>query len=178
MNSISDTRRFAALAVDIAAAPWARRIPRRKKDTGITREQADQILDELRQIRQLLAGAGGEKAPKGPARAKLDLEGFQMLGSKDAPVTLVEFTDYQCPYCQQFHVPCSWLVEEGLHRYRQGAILQPRSAARFDASERNTRGAGGAVRQAIRGNSGNCATSWARTRQARPGESGGGCVRS
>ena len=27
-----------------------------------------------------------------------------MLGDKNAPLTVVEFTDYQCPFCQRFHV--------------------------------------------------------------------------
>jgi protein-disulfide isomerase len=26
-----------------------------------------------------------------------------MLGSKTAPLTIVEYTDYQCPFCQRFH---------------------------------------------------------------------------
>jgi protein-disulfide isomerase len=82
-----------------------------KKDTVITSEQAQKILDELQQLRDLvkhqsellqaLADKGGVGAP---THAKLDLTGFQMLGSKDAPLTMVEFTDYQCPYCRQFHL--------------------------------------------------------------------------
>ena len=76
------------------------------KDQGITRQQADQILNELRQIRQLLERQQA-KAPQAqeeqPIKAKLNLEGFVMLGSKEAPLTIVEFTDYQCPFCQRFH---------------------------------------------------------------------------
>jgi protein-disulfide isomerase len=76
------------------------------KDEGITRQQADQILNELRQIRQLLERQQAQ-APRPQEeqilKAKLNLEGFAMLGSKEAPLTIVEFTDYQCPFCQRFH---------------------------------------------------------------------------
>jgi protein-disulfide isomerase len=76
------------------------------KDQGITHQQADQILDELRQIRQLLERQQA-KAPQAQeeqvVKAKVNLEGFAMLGSKEAPLTIVEFTDYQCPFCQRFH---------------------------------------------------------------------------
>lgn len=95
------------LALLLPAAPGADKAkPDAAKDQGITRQQADQILEELRQIRKLLEGQQAQKpqGPPQPVRAQLDLSGAEMLGSRNAPITIVEFTDYQCPFCQRFHV--------------------------------------------------------------------------
>lgn len=76
------------------------------EEPGITRSQADAILNELKQIRQLLEqqrGAPGAAPQEQPAPAKMKLEAGQAMGAKDAPITMVEFTDYQCPFCRRFH---------------------------------------------------------------------------
>lgn len=91
---------MAALPLILALPAGAQGNP---KDEGITREQANQILDELRQIRQLLEKQQKPQGPPEPAKAKLNMTGAQMLGSPNAPITMVEFTDYQCPFCQRFH---------------------------------------------------------------------------
>jgi protein-disulfide isomerase len=92
------------LAVFAALMPLGAQV-QQQAEPGITRQQADQILNELRQIRQLLErqGAGDKGAPQ-QSKVRLKLEGTPMLGSSEAPVTIVEFTDYQCPFCRQFHM--------------------------------------------------------------------------
>jgi protein-disulfide isomerase len=43
-------------------------------------------------------------ADSGPTRVTLSVaRGWRALGNPRAPVTVVEFTDYECPYCKRFH---------------------------------------------------------------------------
>ncbi|MDD5057534.1 MAG: DsbA family protein [Sideroxydans sp.] len=69
-------------------------------DSGMTREQGDAILKELREIRQLLARQ--QATPAKPENLTLKADATFVLGSSDAPLTLVAYTDYQCPFCGRF----------------------------------------------------------------------------
>jgi protein-disulfide isomerase len=88
--------------------------PRTSADESVTRAQADEIIAELRQMRALLerlgsglpAGEPGRAAanPAAAERVTVGVGSAPALGGNEAPLTIVEFTDYQCPFCEQFHL--------------------------------------------------------------------------
>ena len=88
----------------VALATPARAQAPRDTVQGLAAIRADletvksQLTEVLRLLRQRPIQGGD--APTGPVRASV--ADAPTLGRADAPVTLVEFSDYQCPFCQRF----------------------------------------------------------------------------
>lgn len=102
----------------------------------------------------LIAGSviystGLKNTPAQPLEANLAVDGVApqigddvILGSKDAPVTIVEFGDYQCPFCGHFFSEIEpqlrkEYIETGKVKmvYKDFAFLGPESQAAAQAAE-------------------------------------------
>ncbi len=68
------------------------------------------ILEKIRELREQKARSAYVAALRAqstvyvtltPPRTNVDTKDAELLGSQNAPVTVVEFADYECPYCQK-----------------------------------------------------------------------------
>ena len=102
MNRFFTRTAVAAAAALLFAAPAI--------GAEFTSEQIKELLGELKLIRQALEKGAMAAAPQGAPGAPVDDKvsiafnaSAYSVGRDDAPLVMVEYTDYQCPFCQQFH---------------------------------------------------------------------------
>lgn len=97
----------------------------------------------------VIYSTGLKNTPAQPLEANLGVVGIVpqigddvILGSKDAPITIVEFGDYQCPFCARFFSETEAqlrkeYIETGKAKmvYKDYAFLGPESIAAAQAAE-------------------------------------------
>jgi len=102
------------------------------------------IRDHIRRQQQAQAEARRKQHEQMRALAKqvpVPDAGDHLLGAADAPLTLIEYSDFECPYCKRFHPTAKALLEalpqrvNWVYRHFPLDFHNPGARAQAEASE-------------------------------------------
>ena len=95
-----------------------------------------QSLDEIREF--LKAATGGRFGAPSLVNSTFDIAGMPANGKADAPLTLIEISDYHCPFCRRHVQQTQPQIYSELVEHRQGAARVRPLSDRAAASRRRT----------------------------------------
>lgn len=105
---------FAAIILATSLPAWSAST---KEEVIALREEVEAMRKDLDEIKKLLER--GARAPAAAAGANagfrpqtINLEHSPIKGQKDAPVTLIEYSDYECPFCARNYRDVLPLIQE------------------------------------------------------------------
>jgi len=80
---------------------------RMRGEIDALKAQIGRLVQYIQQRDGLGAGPQAQQNPRGavagiPSAQRVNIGGAPMLGRADAPVTIIEFSDFECPFCQRF----------------------------------------------------------------------------
>jgi len=84
------------------------------QDIDFLKQGQAEILKQLQELKRLLEDRGGPAKPveRGFQPVELDIGTAPTQGDLGAPVVLVEFTDYQCPFCRRHNSTVMAQIEQ------------------------------------------------------------------
>lgn len=71
-------------------------------DISYIKRELSQIKRDVIEIKNIIKKVSSQQRPSLPTEAEVSIDDDPMLGDKRAEVAIIEFSDYQCPYCSRF----------------------------------------------------------------------------
>lgn len=83
------------------------------QEDQITQEDLEEAIDklELKILQQQLADRQ-QPQPAQPQVVRISADDDPIIGDPDAPITIIEFSDFQCPFCERFNSQTLPLLHE------------------------------------------------------------------